>query len=63
MIVFRTIFKDQKIEKKEVFEAQDIESDPYSYIKIKVKKYRMNGEENSLIQMIDETQNIMYQNS
>lgn len=38
-------------------------ADPYTYMKIKVKKYRMNGEENCLVQMIDETKNILYHNS
>ena len=33
---------------------------PYKYIKIKTKNYRMSGEQNCLIQMIDETKNIMY---
>jgi hypothetical protein len=33
---------------------------PYMYIKIKTKNYRMSGEQNCLIQMIDETKNIMY---
>ena len=34
--------------------------DPFTYLKIKVKNYKMNGENNVLIQMVDETKNILY---
>jgi signal transduction histidine kinase len=62
-MIFQRKINDQKIEASEAFESEDIVADPYTYMKIKVKKYRMNGEENCLVQMIDETKNILYQNS
>ena len=50
------IVDDDDVDKDEIFE-------PYSYLKIKTKDYRMSGEQNCMIQMIDETKNIMYQDS
>lgn len=45
---------------KEDDENTEATLNPYKYIKIKTKNYRMSGEQNCLIQMIDETKNIMY---
>jgi hypothetical protein len=56
-LVFKKVAINEKSNVEE--EKEDEIPDAYTYIQIKVKKYFMNGEENCLIQMIDETKNIM----
>ena len=60
-IIFKRVSCGKSIDKKE--ENPDIKDnlvDDFLYLKIKVKNYRMNGDENCLIQMVDETKNVMF---
>jgi signal transduction histidine kinase len=48
----------------ELIETEENEEkvhDPFDYLQIKVTSYFIKGEENCLIQMIDETKNIMHE--